>query len=85
MPEVPQLKKFPYETTKRCPVCHPAKLDEPPFLSCVLETPYAGTQVTRTLECSNCGYRDQDVFDTRFSVVVLDHELDIRAARGQAR
>lgn len=82
MPEIPQLKVIPYLTTKRCAVCHPADSAEPPFMECVTESVYAGTQVVRSLHCPNCSNRETDVFDTRSGRVVLDHDLDIRAARG---
>lgn len=84
MPEMPQLKKMPYQTTKRCAVCHPADASDPPFLECVAESVYAGFQVTRSLHCPNCSSRDTDVFDTHTGRVMLDHDMDYRAARGQA-
>lgn len=82
MPEIPQLKTFPYTTTTRCNVCHPASSEQPPFVECEVESFYAGSQVVRSLHCPNCGTRSQDVFDTRTGRVVLDHAMDIRAARG---
>jgi hypothetical protein len=82
MPEIPQLKSFPYPTTKRCAICHPADSAEPPFVNCESEVRHAGTQVVRNLCCPNCGNRDTDIFDTRTGRVMFDHDLDIRAARG---
>lgn len=82
VPEMPQIKSFPYKTRKRCPVCHPAESADPPFYECVSEALYAGTQVVRSLCCPNCGNRESDVYDTRLGRVVLDHDMDIRAARG---
>lgn len=82
MPEIPQLKAFPYTTTKRCATCHPADTAEPPFYECVSESAYAGTQVVRNLHCPNCGARETDVFDLRSGRVMFDHDIDIRAARG---
>lgn len=84
MPEVPQLKRFPYQTAKRCATCHPASLPDPPCYDCVSEMAYAGSQVTRSLLCPNCGARETDVFDTRTGRVMLDHDIDIRAARGSS-
>lgn len=85
MPEIPKLKTYPYQTEKRCATCHPADLVDPPFFDCVSESAYAGTQVVRNLLCPNCGARDTDVFDTRTGRVMLDHDIDIRAARGVKR
>lgn len=82
MPEIPQLKKMPYKTTKQCGVCHPADSSDPPFLECVAEMAYSGSQVTRSLLCPNCSNRETDVYDTRLGRVMLDHDMDIRAARG---
>jgi hypothetical protein len=82
MPEIPQLKKFPYVTEKRCAVCHPASLAEPPYYECRFETAYAGTQVIRNLHCPNCDACETDVFDVRLGRVTLDHAMDIAAARG---
>lgn len=82
MPDMPQLKQYPYTTTRRCTVCHPADLEEPPFMRCFAEVKRGGTTVERQLECPNCGERDQDIYDTRTGRVTFDKALDIQAAKG---
>lgn len=85
MPEVPQLKKFPYTTEKPCRVCHPSDREEPPNMECVSELSYAGAQVQRVLRCPNCGEQDADIFDARLGRVTFDKRLDMMAAMGQGR
>jgi len=76
MPEMPQLKTFPYDTSTRCSVCHPAKLDEPPFMQVRAERTHAGTTVQRDLVCPNCGASDVDLFDQRTQSVVFNRKLE---------
>lgn len=85
MPEMPVLKKFPYETKVRCAICHPADSPEPPFMLCRTELKHVGMQVIRNLECPNCGSTDTDVFDLQLNSVTFNHQIDIQAARGVRR
>jgi hypothetical protein len=83
VPEMLQLKKFPYQTEKRCETCHPASMSDPPFYECVAERAFVGTQYVRDLECPNCGSRSTDVFSPLTNQVVFDHAMDTRAAKGR--
>jgi len=82
MPEIPQIKKFPYKTDISCKICHPADQDEPPKVECHSELVHAGTVVQRTLICPNCSAQDTDLMDTRSGRVVFNREMDLAAARG---
>jgi hypothetical protein len=55
--------KFPYTSEVRCRVCHPAELEQPPFLSCKGTAPRGGTTVQRILICDNCGAQEADFQD----------------------
>jgi hypothetical protein len=79
---VPELKKFPYDTDQRCKVCHPADLDEPPFLQVKAERSHPSGNILRVLECPNCGERADDLWNPTLKRVVFNRELDDAAARG---
>jgi hypothetical protein len=85
MPDMPVLKKFPYDSGVPCKVCHPADKDDPPNLLCKMEIKREGTTVQRVLECPNCEARADDIWDPVHKRVMFNAEMDIAAARGPQR
>ena len=80
MPEVPQLKQFPYPSGKPCPQCNPG---HGRILQVISEINPQGNQVQRQLRCpeDQCGYQDTDIFDERSKMVSYDKSMDYYVAR----
>jgi len=86
MPDVPQVKKFPYDTGIQCKICHPGgEGEDPPNLRCLMERVRGGNVVHRSLECPNCGARNDDLYDLVTKTVVFNRTMDEEAARGPRR
>lgn len=84
-PEMPVLKKFPYETTIECQACWPTDRESRPRLICKMEIKREGTQVQRVLECPCCEGRDDDVFDVVTQRTMFNRKMDDAAMRGASR